>query len=178
MMKRISGALAGAVFAFGVSAVSAQAQSAAQTKCVSAKTDWSVCVWEQPKECWGVSTPKQMVNTRAGKPAQVRRGDTMLFVTYRAGSNGRPEISYTPGYGYAQGAGVTVEIGNEKFSLVTDGEWAWPRSPEEDSKLLAAMRRGSTATLVGESSRGTQTRDSFSLSGFSAAMEEAEKRCK
>lgn len=178
MIKQISGALAGAVLAIGFSAASAQAQSAAQTKCVSAKTDWSVCVWEQPKECWGVSTPKQSVNTRGGKPVQVRRGDTMLFVTYRPGQNARGEVSFTPGYGFASGATVSVEIGSERFTLATDGEWAWPRDAAQDTALLAAMRRGSEAVLVGASSRGTETRDTFSLQGFTAAMQEAESRCK
>ncbi|WP_325050401.1 invasion associated locus B family protein [Falsigemmobacter faecalis] len=178
MMKRISGVLAGAVLAVGFSAAGAQAQSAAQTKCVSAKTDWSVCVWEKPKECWGVSTPKESVNSRGGKPVQVRRGDTMLFVTYRPGQNARGEVSFTPGYAYGAGATVTLEIGSEKFNMVTDGEWAWPRDAAQDTAILAAMRRGNEAVLTGSSSRGTDTRDKFSLRGFTAAMQEAEGRCK
>jgi hypothetical protein len=32
--------------------------------------------------------------------------------------------------------------------------------------------------LTGRSGRGTQTRDTFSLDGFTAAMTEAEARCK
>jgi hypothetical protein len=39
------------------------------------------------------------------------------------------------------------------------------------------MKRGADATLVGKSSRGTQTKDTFSLLGFTAAVEDAEKRC-
>jgi hypothetical protein len=97
MTIRIAGAIAGAVLALGLSSMTAQAQSQQQTKCVSAKTDWSVCVWDSPKECWGVSAPKESVNTRGGKPAQVRRGDIMLFVTFRPGSGAKGEVSFTPG---------------------------------------------------------------------------------
>jgi hypothetical protein len=178
MKMRITAALAGALLAAGLSVGAAQAQSQAQTKCVSAKTDWSVCVWDSPKECWGVSIPKESVNTRGGRPAQVRRGDTMLFVTFRPGAGARGEISFTPGYAYAKGAQVSVEIGNDKFTLFTDGEWAWPANANDDSALLAAMKRGSQAIVTGSSARGTDTKDTFSLLGFTAAMEEAETRCK
>lgn len=178
MKLKITGALAAAVLALGVSGGAAEAQSQQQTRCVSAQTDWSVCVWDTPKECWGVSAPKESVNSRGGRPAQVRRGDTMLFVTFRPGQGARGEISFTPGYGYARGAQVSVEIGTDKFTLFTDGEWAWPANANDDAALLAAMKRGSQAILTGQSSRGTDTRDTFSLMGFSAAMAEAENRCK
>jgi hypothetical protein len=166
-----------AAAAFMVGASDAQAQNAA-AKCVSAKTAWNVCVWDSPKECWGVSIPTEQVNTRGGRPAQVRRGDTMLFVTFRPGGGARGEISFTPGYAYAKGANVQVQIGSDTFTLFTDGEWAWPANANDDSALLAAMKRGSEATLIGQSARGTDTRDKFSLMGFTAAMQEAEQRCK
>lgn len=178
MNMAITGALAAAGLALGLMVSPAAAQSQAQTKCVSAKTDWSVCVWDTPKECWGVSVPKESVNTRGGRPAQVRRGDTMLFVTFRPGAGARGEVSFTPGYAYAKGAQVTMEIGSDKFTLFTDGEWAWPANAGDDAALLAAMKRGSQAILTGASARGTDTKDTFSLLGFTAAMSEAETRCK
>lgn len=177
MMKRISAVMAMGVAALGFSAMSAEAQ-AQQTKCVSAQTHWSVCIWETPKECWGVAAPRESLNTRNGRPAEVRRGDTMLFVAFRPGQGARGEISFTPGYGYAAGSQVAVEIGTQKFTLYTDGEWAWPANPQEDASLLAAMRGGSEAVVSGQSSRGTDTKDTFSLMGFTAAMQEAENRCK
>ncbi|MFN3293470.1 MAG: invasion associated locus B family protein, partial [Gemmobacter sp.] len=90
----------------------------------------------------------------------------------------RGEVSFTPGYAYAKGAQVTMEIGSDKFTLFTDGEWAWPANANDDAALLAAMKRGATATLTGSSARGTDTKDTFSLQGFTAAMTEAEARCK
>lgn len=178
MMERFTFALAGAALAIGLSVSDAQAQARQETRCVSAQTDWSVCVWDEPKECWGVAQPKESVNTRGGRPAQVRRGDTLLFVTFRPGQGARGEISFTPGYGFARGATVTMQIGSDTFTLLTDGEWAWPANANDDATLLAAMKRGSEAILSGTSARGTDTRDRFSLMGFTAAMQEAENRCK
>jgi uncharacterized protein YfaP (DUF2135 family) len=137
------------------------------TNVVATMTDWSVFTEENPKECWGVSSPKETVNTRDGQPVQVRRGDILLFVTFRPGVAG--EISFSGGYPFAGGSTVKLDIDGTGFDLITDGEWAWPG--------LAALKKGTNAVLQAKSGKGTQTKDSFSLRGFTAAMEEAAKRC-
>jgi Invasion associated locus B (IalB) protein len=162
-----------AVAAFSLAASVAYAQES--TNRVATMTDWNVFTEESPKECWGVSKPKESVNTRDGQPVSVRRGDILLFVTFRPGKPG--EISFTGGYPFAGGSTVDVTVDGEPYQLFTDGEWAWPGSAEDDAKLLAAMKNGTSATLTARSGRGTQTADTFSLRGFTAAMEDAEKRC-
>lgn len=143
---------------------------------VAVTSDWNVFAEENPKECWGVTVPKETVNTRDGQPVSVRRGDILLFVTYRPGAPG--EVSFTGGYPFAEGSTVSVDVDGTAFELFTDGEWAWPASPEQDAALLAAMKAGTQATLSARSGKGTQTKDTFSLRGFTAAMTEAEARCK
>lgn len=143
---------------------------------VAVTSDWNVFAEESPKECWGVTVPKETVNTRDGQPVSVRRGDILLFVTFRPGTTG--EISFTGGYPFANGSTVTVDVDGQSYDLFTDGEWAWPATPDADAQLLAAMKAGSTAVVSARSDRGTQTRDTFSLRGFTAAMTEAEARCK
>ena len=54
----------------------------------------------------------------------------------------------------------------------------WAPTDEVDKKMIQAMKRGAKATLTGRSSRGTKTEDTFSLKGFTAAVEDASKRCK
>lgn len=164
-----------AAAAIALTATTALAQQS--TNRVASSTDWSVFVEESPKECWGVSQPKQTRNTRNGEPVEVSRGDILLFVTFRPGTGSRGEISFTGGYPFADGSNVAVQIGNDSFELFTDGQWAWPANAENDASILAAMRRGAEAVLTARSSRGTQTQDTFSLMGFTAAMTEAERRC-
>jgi hypothetical protein len=147
------------------------------TNQVAAKTDWSVFVESEPTECWGVSAPKETVNTRDGRIVSVRRGDILLFVTFRPGAEVAGEVSFTGGYPFAQGSTVEVEIGDANFEFFTEGEWAWPASAEDDRAVVAAMKRGVEAVMSARSTRGTITKDSFSLLGFTAAMDEAEKRC-
>jgi hypothetical protein len=83
---------------------SAGAMAQESTNRVATMTDWNVFVEESPKECWGVSKPKETVNSRDGKPVSVRRGDILLFVTFRPGKPG--EISFTGGYPFAGGSTV------------------------------------------------------------------------
>ena len=123
-------------------AVTAGAPVAAQqesTNRVAANTDWSVFVEEEPKECWGVSAPRETVNTRDGQVVSVQRGDILLFVTFRPGSGSAGEVAFTGGYPFASGSTATVEIAGAEFQLITDGEWAWPATPEEDDRIVTAM---------------------------------------
>ena len=172
---RITG---GIIAAFVLAAPVAAQES---TNRVAAQTDWSVFIEENPsKECWGVSAPKGWTAARGGADVTsgVRRGDILLFVTFRPGAGSAGEVSYTGGYPFADGSTVTMTVGSDRYELFTDGEWAWTGSPDEDAKVVAALKRGSEATLVARSARGTETTDTFSLLGFTAAMTEAEARCR
>ncbi|WP_416235089.1 invasion associated locus B family protein [Pararhodobacter sp.] len=158
-----------------MAALPAQAQDS--TNRVAVETAWSVFVDGTPRECWAVSAPSETVNTRDGRAVSVRRGDILLFATFRQGQGAAAEVSFTGGYPFAPDSTVEVTIGSDTFQLITDGEWAWAASPEEDGRILASMRRGQNAVLTARSARGTQTQDTFSLFGITAATEEAQRRC-
>ena len=164
--------------ALALAALPGHAQEATSDNQVNTETDWSIFVETDPNECWAVSPPTETVNTRDGRIVSVRRGDILLFVTFRPGSNVAGEISFTGGYPFASDSTVDVKIGDDTFQFMTNGEWAWPGSAEEDARVVAAMKRGIDAVLTARSSRGTQTQDTFSLLGFTAAMEDAERRCR
>ncbi|MBO6867198.1 MAG: hypothetical protein JJ877_09150 [Thalassococcus sp.] len=147
------------------------------TNRVNAITAWSVFEEKDPRECWAVSTYKESVNTKNGNVVAVTRGDIQLMVFYRpdAGVNG--QVAFTGGYPFAEGSTVNVNVDGTEFELFTEGQWAWPATPQDDVKLVTAMKRGADAVLTARSSRGTQTKDTFSLIGFTAAVEDAAKRC-
>ncbi len=158
-------------------ATTATAQQATSTNRVAAKTDWSVFVENGPTECWSVSAPKETVNTRGGRVVSVRRSDILMFVFYRPKAEVKGQVTFTGGYPFAPGSTVNLEVDGAEFELFTEGEWAWPASPADDAKIVTAMKRGTEAVLTARSARGTQTKDTFSLLGFTAAIEDAEKRC-
>jgi hypothetical protein len=178
MASKIARAMAGmaglCLAAPATTGASAQEQS---TNRVAADTDWSVFVEKDPTECWSVSAPKTMVNTRNGRVVAVRRSDVLLFVFYRPGSGVKGQVTFTGGYPFAPDSTVKMNISGTSFELFTEGEWAWPASEADDAKIIAAMKRGSDAVLTARSKRGTQTKDTFSLLGFTAAVTDAAKRC-
>jgi hypothetical protein len=147
------------------------------TNQVAAKTAWSVFEEKNPKECWAVSAPTETVNTKDGRVVAVRRGDILLMAFYRPDAGVKGQIGFTGGYPFAGGSTVNINVGGTEFELFTEGEWAWPASTADDTKIIAAMKRGASAILTARSARGTITKDTFSLSGFTAAIDEAAKRC-
>jgi len=144
---------------------------------VAADTDWSVFQETDPIECFSVSAPKEQVNTRDGAAVAVNRGETLLFVFFRPAEGVAGQVTFTGGYPFAPDSTVTLDVGGTQFTLFTEGDWAWPASPDEDARIVEALKRGSQATLIGVSGRGTQTQDTFSLLGFTAAVDEARSRC-
>ena len=170
MTSWIKGALTGAVMAMGTTGVLAQTAT-------TPATDWSVFTGDNPKECWSVSPPKQTVNTRDSKPVSVKRSDILLFVTFRPGQAGG-ETSFTGGYPFAPGSTVELNVDGTKFNMIADGEWAWASGVDDDAKILASLQKGASAVLKAHSAKGTNTEDTFSLRGFTAAATEAASRCK
>ena len=175
MIKPIISALA--LLAMTATASTAIAQESSDNR-VAANTDWSVFVENNPTECWGVSAPKESSLTDSdGNPTTGRRSDMLLFVFYRPSASVNGQVAFTGGYPFAGGSTVSMDIGGTDYELFTEGEWAWPATPDDDAKIVAAMKRGANAILKGRSGRGNVTTDTFSLLGFSAAVEEAARRC-
>ena len=174
MISGLGRGLAALALMLGATAAGAQDSSTAR---VDAMTDWSVFEEASPRECWAVTTYKESVNTKDGRVVAVTRGEILLMVFYRPGANVTGQLAFTGGYPFADGSTVNVNISGTEFELFTEGEWAWPATPAEDAKLITAMKRGADAVVTARSSRGTTTKDTFSLLGFTAAVEDAEKRC-
>lgn len=144
----------------------------------SNKQDWNVYVANNPLECWIGTTPVKTVNTRGGQPVKVTRSATWLMVTNRPDSGVRGQVSFTGGYPLQAKQTIVLQIDQQKFTLpVVDGEWAWPESEDMDAKIITALKRGAKAVVLAESTRGTKTRDEFSLIGFTAAFNTSAKRC-
>lgn len=175
MVSRITSGIFGAVFVLAATGVLAQEESTNQ---VAAKTAWSIFEDKNPRECWAVSAPTKTVNTKDGRVVAVRRGNILLMTFYRPGAGVKGQVTFTGGYPFASGSTVNVNISGNQFEMFTEGEWAWPASTADDAKIISAMKRGASAVLTARSGKGTVTKDTFSLSGYTAAVEDAEKRCK
>ena len=139
--KFIGGMVLGAVAASG-----ALAQDSSTNR-VAAKTDWSVFVEQNPTECWSVSTPKETVNTRDGRVVAATRSQILLMVFYRPSAGASGQVAFTGGYPFKAGSSVNVNISGNEFEMFTDGEWAWPASPADDAKMIAALKLANTKPM-------------------------------
>jgi invasion protein IalB len=127
------------------------------------------------KVCYMVARPAKSM------PEGAKRDDILLTVTHRPAAKQRDEVSFQAGYPYKAGAPVTVEIEKKKFELFTrpesEPDGAWSRDAAMDKALVEAMRAGKSVLVKGTSARGTETTDSFSLTGFTKAYAEIGKAC-
>lgn len=142
---------------------------------VNAVTDWSV--FAENGQCWIVSAPTSVLNTRGGKKVDATRSDILLFVTFDKNRGVKGEVSFTGGYKFKADSPIKIQIGSSSYTLYPEGEWAWPATASDDSKIRESMKRGATAVITAQSARPTNTKDTFSLKGFTAALEDAERRC-
>lgn len=172
-LKAIAAALTAAVV-FGSGAAAQTSES------VGAKRDWSIFTQgaADQRQCWIVTQPLTSTAKRNGQAVSVNRGDIFLMVAMRPGSGVKNEVSFMSGYPFRKGGSVKMEIGSGDYELFTEGEAAWTDSAAQDDQVVASMRRGAKAVVTGVSSRGTTTVDTFSLLGFTAALEEARALCK
>ena len=118
----------------------------------------------------------------ASKPTKsegnyTQRGDIFALVSHRPGLKRNGEVSFVAGYAFKEESEVVIQIGSKKFTLFTRGSTAWATSSDDDKALIAAMKASGTMLVRGVSSRGTETTDTFSLFGFTAALKAADQAC-
>jgi len=148
------------------------------TNRVDSKQDWSVFVENNPSQCWIVSAPSKTKATRNGKTVSVTRSEIQLFALFEPSQKVYGQISFTSGYPFKPGSTVRVSVGaSEHLMSQIEGEWSWPKDLKTNDEIIKSLKRGVKAIIIGTSKKGTRTQDTFSLLGFSAALEEAQKRC-
>jgi hypothetical protein len=123
------------------------------------------------KVCYMISYPTK------DEGNYTRRGDIVAFITHRPAEKRFDEVSFEAGYTHRQDSVVTVSIGTSKFGLTTDSSRSWATDVPTDKKLVEAMKKGNEMIVEGTSSRGTRTKDTYSLAGFTATYNAITKAC-
>ena len=136
--------------------------------------DWTAFAEGEGKNlaCMAVSQPKNAEGNYS------RRGDIFAIVTHLPGQNKWNEFSIVAGYNFQPNSNPDVTIGDMKFQLFTSGSRAWSFSPSEDDKIVKYLKNSMKMKVVGTSSRGTITNDTYSLVGFSKAYQKINEACK
>ena len=134
--------------------------------------DWSAHVEGNGKSrtCWIYSKPVK----HEGR--YKKRGPIFSYITHVPREKVANQVQFTAGYTFKKGSVAELLIGKSRFKLFTHEDNAW--SEREDAAIVRAMRSGSKMIITGVSSRGTKTKDTYSLSGVSAAHDKISKACK
>lgn len=112
------------------------------------------------------------------KPASANRGPALLYVSAWPKDGIRSEVSVKLGYPVKTDTTVTVTIGTDTFSLFPKDERAFVADAQQELKLVEALKKGSKADVTATSARGTETTDTYTLSGLTQALTELGKQCK
>ncbi len=68
-------------------------------------------------------------------------------------------------------------VGEESFDLLPKGANLWVKNAARESALIAEMKKGDALVVKAAAVKGDGTTDTFSLTGFSQAMDRLAKEC-
>ena len=135
--------------------------------------DWEsfVLMQGESKVCFAQSIPV----VRA--PKEFKRDPSRLFVSFRPAESIKNEISVTNGYEFQLKTPVIAKSGKKAYDLFSKGRFAWVVDNEDETKLIVTMKKASRLMIVGNSDKGNQTTDHYSMMGFTKAYSVAKKSC-
>ena len=74
-------------------------------------------------------------------------------------------------------ASPVAAVDEATFDLLPKGANLWVKNAARESELIAEMRKGTTLEIRAASLKGNASTDSYSLAGFSQAMDRLQKEC-
>tara|TARA_B100000767_G_scaffold247089_1_gene247144 strand:- start:76 stop:582 length:507 start_codon:yes stop_codon:yes gene_type:complete len=123
------------------------------------------------KVCFAQSKP--VLQAPKNNPREAR-----LFISFRPGENISNEISITSGYDYNDKNSITAVSGKNKykFDIVRDN-FAWITNNKFEKRMIKTMKKGSRIMVTAHNLKGSQTRDHYSLLGFTKAYKATKANC-
>ena len=148
-------------------------QAEENLKSVGKFKDWETFILSQEgnKICFAQSIPV----VRA--PKKLKRDPSRLFVSFRSDENIKDEVSVTNGYDFKIKAPVTAKSGKKSYDLFSKGRFAWVVDSDDEKKLIITMKKASRLKIIGNTDKGDQTTDHYSMMGFTKAYNSAKKSC-
>ena len=144
-----------------------------EVKKVGKFKDWeTMVITEQTgKVCFAQSVP--VLQSPKSNLREAR-----MFVSFRPGEKVSNEISITSGYEFNKKNIITATSGKSKykFDIAQEG-FAWIADNKLENKMIKTMKRGSRIMVTGYNQKGSQTKDHYSLLGFTKAYNAAKTSC-
>jgi hypothetical protein len=149
------------------------AASAQQVRLIGDFRDWSAysALDGVGNICFALSKPVEVAPQPDGFTA------AYLYLTHRPAESVSNEINLVAGFAFAPDTPATLTVSGETFDLFTEADAAWLLDPTRADGLASAMRAGTTIVLEGTSDKGIKIRETFSLSGATAASRAIDGEC-
>jgi len=133
------------------------------------------------------------------EPADLKRDPAYAFISDRPAEGVRNEVSFIMGFDVANPPdesldasdekaakgkkrkptirGATATVGDQSFDLLAKATNLWVKNAAKEGQLVDEMRKGAKLEVKAMSKKGNLTTDTYSLAGFSQAMERVLKDC-
>jgi hypothetical protein len=166
-----AGLVLGAILALAPQAATAQQGQATELGTFNAWTAWQGTD-ASGEICYISGQPRE------SQPTGVNRDPIHFLIIHRKGMGTKNEVQTLIGYPYnTSNAGASATIDGRAFPMVAEGSAAWLASTGDEPAFVQSFRAGSSLTVRGTSQRGTNTVDTYSLSGSAAAMDAINEAC-
>jgi hypothetical protein len=157
--------------------------------------DWNVFVGKtgRGRICYTLAQPKSR------EPDSIKRDAGYAFISDRPAEGVRNEVSFIMGFDIASGDADKSEekpkkgakpapkakpafspvaaVGDESFDLLPKGGNLWVKNAAREAALIGEMKKGVSLEIKAASAKGNASTDTYSLSGFSQAMDRLQKEC-
>ena len=152
-------------------APAAQAQQATELGTFNAWTAWQATDASGPI-CYISGQPQK------SEPTGANRDPIHFMIIHRKGMGTKNEVQTIIGYPFnTSDAKASATIDGKSYPMVTEGPAGWLASTGDEAGVVQAFKAGSSLVIRGTSQRGTNTVDTYSLSGATAAMKAIDTAC-
>ena len=86
-------------------------------------------------------------------------------------------VDVTNGYEFKLKTLVAAKSGKKTYDLFSKGRFAWVVDNKDEIKLISTMKKASRLMIIGNTEKGDQTTDHYSMMGFTKAYNTAKKSC-
>ena len=135
--------------------------------------DWEAIVSTEDtgKVCFAQSSPILQA------PKSNKR-DAKLFIAFRPNDKIIDEVSVTAGYEFNKNNSVTATSGKNKFKFdIKEQGFAWIADTKIEFRMIKRMKKASRLMIIGNTNKGDETTDHYSMMGFTKAYNSAKKSC-
>ena len=116
-------------------------------------------------------------NPIATSPDNLNRGTAVLMVTNMPSEKVFNEPSIQAGFPFKLGSNAVISIGSSKHNMFTSGEGAWVEDIKQEKIIIQQMKKGARVKVKSVSTRNTKVTDTYSLIGFTKALDAINKAC-